>query len=207
MKSLILILASLVMASPALAQSATGATGSQAATAGANNTVNVVALAQSPPASTDSTVHYSGHEYSTPAVGGSYFGGTNPCLVGTGGGASGGPIGFSLNVGRSDEGCTRRSDAAAWHAMGFDNIAVARMCQDSKNADAFFASTGLACPGSELGRYKMADGSIAPVMRLVSDAKSLPQAQRVGVDLNDPAVQRAIQQQAQILAQQMVQHR
>lgn len=153
-----------VLAQPALAQSTT--TG---ADANAANTVNVIAVAgqQNNPAET--SVNYSGHTYTTPSVGGSYFGGTNPCLVGTGVGGAGGPIGFSLNLGKSDEGCTRRSDAAAWHAMGFDNIAVTRMCQDIKNADAFFATTGKACPGTGAsGRYKLANGKNAPEAYLVA---------------------------------------
>lgn len=152
-------------AQPALAQSSTSTD------ANAQNSVNVTAivgpqtLTQVPQ---NQRITYDGHSYSTPSVQGSYFGGTNPCLVGTGGGAAGGPIGFNINIGRSDEGCSRRSDAAAWHAMGFDNIAVARMCQDEKNADAFFAASGLACPGTGAnGRYRLASGERAPTAVLV----------------------------------------
>ncbi len=55
-------------------------------TAQAANNVTVVADAgRYAPA--DTSVKYSGHTYTTPSVGGSYFGGANPCLVGTGGGA------------------------------------------------------------------------------------------------------------------------
>ena len=104
----------------------------------ANSTVNVMAITgpqtQVPQ---QQEVTYGGHTWTTPSAQGSYFGGANPCLVGTGGGAAGGPIAFNINVGRNDEGCQRRSDAAAWHAMGFDNVAIARMCQDVKSADAF----------------------------------------------------------------------
>lgn len=157
---------------PAFAQS-TSSTEAQAA-----NTVNVTAVSTGPQGPQHTDVDYSGHTWTTPVVSGSYFGGTNPCLVGTGGGAAGGPIGFSINLGRSDEACTRRSDAAAWHAMGFDNIAVARMCQDEKNADAFFSATGFACPGSDRKRYTLASGEPAPVAVLYNNGPSgadLPQ--------------------------------
>jgi len=164
----------LLMPAPALAQTntTTPAPSSDVATvngtAQAANNVTVVADAgRYAPA--DTSVKYSGHTYTTPSVGGSYFGGANPCLVGTGGGAAGGPVGFSLNIGRSDEGCNRRSDAAAWHALGFSNVAIARMCQDQKDADAFFSATGMACPGTgSNGRYKLASGEKADEMVIPS---------------------------------------
>lgn len=90
-------------------------------------------------------IHYSGHEYSTPSVQGSYFAGANPCLIGVGASGSGGPIGLSFTFGRNDQGCQRRSDAAAWHALGRDEVAVARMCQDDDNRAAF-ESVGFLCP-------------------------------------------------------------
>lgn len=137
----------------------TGATG----TADASNTVNVVAITGPQADNTHAHITSDGHTWTTPDVQGSYFGGANPCLVGTGGGAAGGPIGFNISFGRNDEGCTRRSDAAAWHALGFDNVAVARMCAEQKDADAFFAATGFACPGTgRNGRYKLASGEPAP---------------------------------------------
>ncbi|WCM29617.1 hypothetical protein NDN01_12355 [Sphingomonas sp. QA11] len=142
-------------------------------------------------------VTYSGHEWTTPSAQGSYFGGANPCLIGTGGGAAGGPVAFSLNLGRNDEGCNRRSDAAAWHAMGFDNVAVSRMCQDIKSADAFFAATGSICPGADRSRYHMADGSTAPVASLVSNSRAIAANPYSGpVDFSNPAVQAAIHQEA-----------
>lgn len=153
-----------LIASPAMAQDVNNAATN--GTAQAANTVNVIARAgdEGP---TDATVHNKGHVYSTPGVGGSYFGGANPCLIGTGAGAAGGPVGFSINIGKSDKGCNRRSDAAAWHALGFDNVAIARMCQDQQDADAFFATTGYACPGTQAsGRYKKADGTPADMAQL-----------------------------------------
>lgn len=144
------------------------------AAANSNTTVIAIAGQENHQYPQRSEVEYSGHTWTTPSVAGSYFGGTNPCLVGTGGGAAAGPIGFSLNLGRSDPHCTRRSDAAAWHAMGFSNAAVARMCQDRDNADAFFESTGFACPGTGGTRYRRPDGSVAPEMTLVSQARSIP---------------------------------
>jgi hypothetical protein len=93
------------------------------------------------PANTSSTVTSSGHLYTTPSVpGGAYFGGANPCLVGYGAGGAGGPIGLSLSFSKNDEGCTRRSDAAAWHALGYDDVAIARMTQDDDNLKAWKAA-------------------------------------------------------------------
>ncbi|WP_267382867.1 MULTISPECIES: hypothetical protein [unclassified Sphingomonas] len=168
-----------------------------------NSAVNIQAItgpiSQAP---ADQRVTYSGHEWTTPNAQGSYFGGANPCLVGTGAGAAGGPIALSLNVGRSDEGCQRRSDAAAWHAMGFDNVAVARMCQDLKSADAFFAATGQACPGSTPGRYKLADGSAPATASLVANSRAIAGNVYAGpIDLSNPAVQAAIHAEAQKMLQ------
>lgn len=175
MRSL-LILLGLALATPAIAQQADGnANGGNAGansttgTSQASNVVNVQAIT-GPQTNVPQRqeVEYSGHTYTTPAVGGSYFAGANPCLVGTGAGAAGGPVGFNINIGRNDKDCTRRSDAAAWYALGLPAVAVARLCQDTDksspvNADAFFASTGFACPGSNTkGRYKLADGTAAP---------------------------------------------
>lgn len=166
-----------------------------------NNTVNVMAISgpqTDVPARQE--VAYSGHTWTTPSAQGGYFGGANPCLVGTGGGAAGGPIAFNINIGKSDEGCQRRSDAAAWHAMGFDNVAVARMCQDLKSADAFFAATGQMCPGSLPQRYKLADGSMAPQAALVANSRAIPNNPNAGpIDLTNPLVQAAIRAEAQRL--------
>lgn len=177
MKIIIAAAALLLMAGQAGAQtqgggaetgggSTTTGTNSASGSAQAANTVNVIADAgRYAPA--DTSIRQSGHIYSTPNVGGSYFAGANPCLVGTGVGAAGGPIGFSINAGKNDEGCTRRSDAAAWHALGLDQIAIARMCQDQQNADAFFAATGYACPGTNKdARYKLTSGEKAETMAL-----------------------------------------
>lgn len=206
----LLVLTSLagLAAQPVLAQTTPPST-TTGATAETNTNIVAVGGTTNTPADTTADINYSGHTWTTPNVSGGYFGGTNPCLVGTGGGAAGGPIGFSINLGRSDEACTRRSDAAAWHAMGYDNIAVTRMCQDTKNADAFFSTTGFACPGTNASsRYKRADGSPAPEMRLVSDAKSLPRDMRTSqVDMSNPAVRQAVMAQAQLLAEQMVAQR
>jgi hypothetical protein len=166
-----------------------------------NSTVNVMAIA-GPQTSVPvrQEVVYDGHTWTTPSAQGSYFGGANPCLIGSGGGAAGGPIAFNINVGRNDEGCQRRSDAAAWHAMGFDNVAIARMCQDQKSADAFFSATGQACPGSAPGRYKLNDGSAAPTAVLVANSRAIPNNPNAGpIDLSNPAVQAAIRAEAQRL--------
>jgi len=168
MKMVLGLLMACLVALPAYAQSTNSSTNNtnQTTDSSAANNVNVTAVSQGNVGESD--IHYSGHTWTTPGVAGSYFGGTNPCLIGTGGGAAGGPIGFSLNFGRSDRDCTRRSDAAAWHALGLDGVAIARMCQDKDpkypvNADAFYAATGYVCPGADRQRYKLADGSLAPL--------------------------------------------
>lgn len=151
MRSLLIIPAALAMvATPALAQQADA--GSQA-----TNSVNVVAVTGDTGSS-----HMSGHVYGTPNVMGSSIIGSNNCLVGTGIGAAGGPIGLNISIGRSDKSCVRRMDAAALNALGLRVAAIARMCQDEANADAVFAETGKACPGTDRSRYKLADGSLAP---------------------------------------------
>jgi hypothetical protein len=164
-----------------------------------SNTVNVMAITgPQTDVPTRQEVVYGGHTWTTPSAQGSYFGGANPCLIGSGGGAAGGPIAFNINVGKSDEGCQRRSDAAAWHAMGFDNVAVARMCQDIKSADAFFAATGEVCPGSMATRYKLADGSAPRPAVLVANSRAIPGNQYAGpVDLSSPQVQAAIRAEAE----------
>lgn len=152
MRNLTILVAALAAsATPALAQNADAGSTAQ-------NEVNVVAITG---AQGSSKITNDGHVWSTPTVLGSSFGGANPCLVGSGAGAAGGPVGFSINIGRSDEACTRRNDAAAFHAMGMDNVAIARMCQDRDNADAFFSATGYACPGTDRKRYKLANGEQA----------------------------------------------
>lgn len=81
--------------------------------------------------------------------------------------------------------------------MGFDNVAVARMCQDIKSADAFFAATGEVCPGAMATRYKLADGSPARPAALVANSRAIPGNQYSGpVDLTSPQVQAAIRAEA-----------
>jgi hypothetical protein len=88
----------------------------------------------------------SGTLYTTPSVPqAAYFAGANPCLVGVGAGGAGGPIGLSFAYGKSDEACQRRSDAGAWHSLGYDDIAFARMCEDDDNRKAV-EMTGRHCP-------------------------------------------------------------
>lgn len=170
MKAIMVVLLLTSTLSPALAQD--GSTSTANGTAQAANNVTVVADAgRYAPA--DTSVRYSGHTYTTPNVQGSYFAGANGCLVGKGGGVAGGPIGLSFSSGTNDEGCDRRNDAAAWYTLGFKNVAVARLCEGTKNADAFFSATGYACPGTNgKGRYKLADGTNAPEMVLRNDLAS-----------------------------------
>ena len=145
--------------SMSMAQDTTNSSQTSASGAAANGTVvaNVETLTTSPQHST---------VWTTPSVQGSFFSGANPCLIGTGGGAAGGPVGFSLNFGKNDKGCQRRSDAAAWHAMGFDSVAIARMCQDLASADAFYAAIGEVCPGADQKRYKLPDGTLPRIARI-----------------------------------------
>lgn len=149
---LILATLALVAACAGAASAQTGTTGTAAATNAVtvnaytgmgNGTTGDSAGSGSTP--TTANIRYSGHEWTTPSVQGSYFAGANPCLIGIGGSAAGGPIGLSFTFGRSDEGGQRRSDAAAWHALGHDDVAVARMCQDDDNKAAFEA-IGFLCP-------------------------------------------------------------
>jgi hypothetical protein len=114
------------------------AVASSRTSSGAVSAGNTIIMPNNP-----SSISYnqSGHLYTTPSVPqAAYFAGTNPCLVGVGAGGSGGPIGLSFAFGHNDEGCTRRSDAAAWHALGMDDVAVARMLQDDDNAAAYKAA-------------------------------------------------------------------
>ena len=159
MKKLFLAIGLMIgmIAAPVMAQTTTATQ-----SAGSSSDVTVIAAAGTTNNPADQTVKYSGHTWTTPSVQGSYFAGANGCLVGKGGGIAGGPIGLSFSSGSNDPSCDRRNDAAAWHALGFDNIAVARMCQDLGNADAFFSATGFACPGKGGDRYKLADGTLAP---------------------------------------------
>lgn len=157
---------------PAMAQSTSNTAASNAVTVNSN-----AVLATNPGTSTQN-VHYSGQNsvYTTPSVQGSYFAGANACLVGVGGGAAGGPVGLNFMWGRNDEDCNRRSDAGAWHALGLDNAALARMCQDRDNADAFFAATGKVCPGVDAKRYeaKLAEAAATPQMAATQEPSHVP---------------------------------
>lgn len=161
MKSSILAIAALaMMASPVMAQTADPSGTSATGSAQAANNVSVVAGSFGP---SDAKVKYSGHTWTTPNVQGGYFAGANGCLVGKSAGIAGGPIGLSFGSGKNDEDCNRRNDAGAWFTMGLPAVAVARMCDDEANANAFFAATHYACPGTNGdGRYKYSDGTIAP---------------------------------------------
>ena len=150
------LLAATAIALAALTGGAFAQTTGTTGTANASNTVNVLAETGSGNGTdgsgtgsngtgTTSSVKYSGHEYSTPSVQGSYFAGANPCLIGVGASGAGGPIGLSFTFGTNDKGCQRRSDAAAWHALGHDDVAISRMCQDDENRRAFEA-IGYTCP-------------------------------------------------------------
>jgi len=203
MRKLILLL-SMLLSGPALAQTTDGnangstpGTNSTTGTSQATNVVNVQAITgpqTNVPQKQD--VNYSGHTYTTPSVSGSYFAGANPCLVGTGVGGAGGPIGFNINIGKNDQDCTRRSDAAAWFALGLSGVAVTRLCQDRDsrnpmNADAFYSATGFACPGSNTkGRYKLADGTLAPYAMLGNAMKirNTPEFKDPALTPLDPAI-------------------
>jgi len=165
-----LVLMFVTLAGAASAQTTTGTTGTSTATTtttvnaytgtgnGTNGTGTGGANGNRSAGTTD--LRYSGHEYSeysTPSVQGSYFAGANPCLIGVSASSAGGPIGLSFTFGRNDPGCQRRSDAAAWHALGHDDVAVARMCQDDDNHAAFEA-LGYLCPQ---GRPKVVSVALA----------------------------------------------
>jgi hypothetical protein len=138
------------LAVPAQAQEA--ASGSEA-----SNTVNVLAITGAQGAS---EVTSKGHVWTTPNASAGYFGGANPCLVGESAAGAGGPIALSFSKAKSDEGCNRRSNAAALHALGLDPVAIALMCQDMAVADAFYAATSYACPGTDRERYRNAEYAV-----------------------------------------------
>lgn len=157
MRTIITALAISVLAgTPAYAQDA--AAGSTSGST-AQNEVNVIAVTGD---TGSSRVRSSGHIYSTPTVMGSSIIGSNNCLVGTGIGAAGGPLGLNISIGRSDKSCVRRMDAAALNHLGLRVAAIARLCQDDDhaNADAFWAEFHLVCPGADRSRYKYSDGSM-----------------------------------------------
>jgi len=170
LKATVLALLLTIVTVPAFAQATTATSG----TASAQNNLQVNAYsgmgsgvpvdANGNPLPTTSRIETSGHTWTTPNVQGSYFAGANPCLVGVGASGAGGPIGLSFTFGRNDQGCNRRSDAAAWHALGLDRAAQARMCQDQDNADAYFAATGAVCPGVDPKRYAAQLAAVHPVV-------------------------------------------
>ena len=190
---LIVATLAIVVAFAGAASAQTGAAGTTG-TAAATNAVTVNAYTGmgngttgdtgSGSAPTTANVRYSGHEWTTPSVQGSYFAGANPCLIGIGGSAAGGPIGLSFTFGRSDEGCQRRSDAAAWHALGHDDVAVARMCQDDDNRTAFEA-IGFLCPQS---RPKGAQVAMLAPPSAPSAGGPAPQPMNYAPVLPNPAI-------------------
>lgn len=186
------------LATLALTAACAGAASAQTGTSGtaaATNAVTVNAYtgmgngttgdtAGSGSAPSTANIRYSGHEWTTPSVQGSYFAGANPCLIGIGGSAAGGPIGLSFTFGRSDEGCQRRSDAAAWHALGHDDVAVARMCQDEDNHAAFEA-IGFLCPQ---GRPRGAQVVMMAPTAIPSTSGPVPQPMGYSPVLPNPAI-------------------
>jgi hypothetical protein len=143
--------------SNAISGSNSGARASSGAVSGSSIVTNNII-----PSNTSS--HVSGSVYGTPSVPqAAYFAGTNPCLVGVGAGGSGGPIGLSIAFGHNDPGCTRRSDAAAWHALGMDDVAVARMLQDDDNAAAYKAAGRGVTPVAVVTPAPVVEAAPAPV--------------------------------------------
>lgn len=158
---------------------AASVSGSGASTAGNQQSTTYAPVSNyTTPANTSSsnTVTSNGHLYTTPAVpGGTYFGGANPCLVGVGAGGAGGPIGLSVSFSHNDEGCTRRSDAAAWHALGYDDVAIARMTQDDDNLKAWKAAGHGVAPAAA----PVAQVTPAPVVAPVPAPVATPVAYHV----------------------------
>lgn len=182
------LLAATAIALVALAGGASAQTTGTTGTASASNSVTVNAVTGMGNGSgadgtsgsgsnlpTTNNIHYSGHEYSTPSVQGSYFAGANPCLIGVGGSGAGGPIGLSFTFGSNDRGCQRRSDDAAWHALGHDDVAISRMCQDDENRHAFEA-IGYTCPQDRVKTPLAAAAAPAMVLAAATPPAPLPVA-------------------------------
>ena len=126
------------------------------------------------PADTTMKHTYDGGFDTTANVGNAIVsGGANQCAGGEGGGV--GLTGFGINFVNAGEtdGCSRRADSSGFNQLGYHFVAVARMCQEVKNADAWFAGMGTVCPGFNnwsgkyKGRYVLEDGSLAPKHVLV----------------------------------------
>ncbi|MFC1615012.1 hypothetical protein ACFL22_00440 [Patescibacteria group bacterium] len=83
--------------------------------------------------------------------------------------------GVALSGGGTTEqkGCERRRDANMWKLWGEDTVAIARMCQDSKNADAYRAA-GKTCPQDKV---KPTGGAVTKLPVSVNDGNGMPLAQ------------------------------
>jgi hypothetical protein len=73
-------------------------------------------------------------------------------------------VGFGLSFGSTwqDDDCVRRKDSREWRAMGYPQVALARMCQNAENRQAAAAS-GVQCPETTISYHDRAELSGSPV--------------------------------------------
>lgn len=70
------------------------------------------------------------------------------CALATGGSAAGANLfAFGFVNDRTDKRCGHEADAAAWHSLGDNTMAMAMMCRTKADAAAYLATHGTPCPG------------------------------------------------------------
>ena len=106
----------------------------QSSSTSAGAVANAIVVSGSGSSSGSNTVTYKGGVENVPSVYGALS--VAPCTTAAqiGGAFLGG--GFTASLGSESEGCSRRANAAAFHAMGRDDVAMALLAQDPNVARA-----------------------------------------------------------------------
>lgn len=106
----------------------------QSSSTSAGAVANAIVVSGSGSSSGSNTVTYKGGVENVPSVYGALS--VAPCTTAAqiGGAFLGG--GFTASLGSESEGCSRRANAAAFHAMGRDDVAMALLAQDPNVAKA-----------------------------------------------------------------------
>lgn len=106
----------------------------QSSSTSAGAVANAIVVSGSGSSSGSNTVTYKGGVENVPGVYGALS--VAPCTTAAqiGGAFLGG--GFTASLGSESEGCSRRANAAAFHAMGRDDVAIALLAQDPNVAKA-----------------------------------------------------------------------
>ncbi|WP_147290827.1 hypothetical protein [Roseomonas gilardii] len=106
----------------------------QSSSTSAGAVANAIVVSGSGSGSGSNTVTYKGGVENVPSVYGALS--VAPCTTAAqiGGAFLGG--GFTASLGSESEGCSRRANAAAFHAMGRDDVAMALLAQDPNVAKA-----------------------------------------------------------------------